>query len=287
MQANRRRDFGLIITAYLAAIAAAWATVALLDLHPLVELLIADVLATAVIFGFSLLTGNSSCYDPYWSVAPPLIVAYLILAGDGNPARQGLVAVVVGLWAVRLTANWAYGWQGLDHEDWRYRDLARTAGPWWWLLSFFGVHLFPTILVWLGCLPLYPALDTGRQPLGWLDAVALATGIGATWLEYGADRSLHLFRASRSSAAEVLTAGVWSWCRHPNYLGEIGFWVALFLFGVAGSGGVYPWSWLGPLCMVGLFLFVSIPLIERKLVADKPAYAQYRQRTRMLIPGLL
>ena len=75
-------------------------------------------------------------------MAPPLIVAYLILAGDGNPARQGLVAVVVGLWAVRLTANWAYGWQGLDHEDWRYRDLARTAGPWWWPLSFFGVHLF-------------------------------------------------------------------------------------------------------------------------------------------------
>lgn len=288
MQRSRRRDLGVIIAGYLVAAATAATTVSLLENHPLIEVLIADVIATVVIFAFSVGSRNSSFYDPYWSVAPPLIVAYLILASDGgNVARQVLVAAVVLLWAVRLTANWVYGWQGLDHEDWRYRDLARRAGRWWWPLSFAGVHLFPTIVVWLGCIALYPALAVGREPLGWLDAVALVTGLAAVWLEYAADRSLHRFRAARSSRSELLATGIWAWCRHPNYLGEIGFWLALFLFGMAAWGGVYPWSWLGPVSMSVLFLGVSIPMIETRLAADKPAYAEYRRRTRMLVPGVL
>jgi len=283
----RRRDFGVIITGYLAAAAAAAAVVMLLDTHPLLEVLIADALATVVIFGCSLGTGNSSFYDPYWSVAPPLIAVALLMAdGDADTGRQVLVCALLLLWSVRLTANWAYGWQGLGHEDWRYRDLARTAGRLWWPLSFLGVHGFPTILVWIGCIALYPALTVGTQPLGWLDGIALAIGLASVWLEHAADRSLHRFRAARSSPAEVLDTGVWAWCRHPNYLGEIGFWIALFVFGVAAWGGVYPWSWLGPVSMVALFLSVSIPMIERKLTRDKPAYAAYRHRTRMLVPGI-
>lgn len=288
MPTGRGRDFGVIVAGYLAAAAVATATVMLLDSHPLVEVLIADVLATVVIFGGSLGTGNSSFYDPYWSVAPPLIACCLLLAdGDANVGRQVLVTVLVVLWAVRLTANWAWGWGGLDDEDWRYRNLARTAGRLWWPLSFLGVHLFPTLLVWLGCIALYPALTAGAEPLGALDALAGVIGLASIWLELAADRSLHRFRASRSSSADVLDSGLWAWCRHPNYLGEIGFWLALFLFGVAAWGSVYPWSWLGPVSMAALFLGVSIPMIERKLAADKPAYAAYRRRTRRLIPGVL
>ena len=260
----------------------------LLDAHPLMQVLVANVVATVVIFACSLVTRNSSFYDAYWSVAPPLAALYLIFTpGDAIALRQVLVAAVILLWAIRLTGNWAYGWLGFAHEDWRYRDLAAAAGRLWWPLSFLGIHLFPTLMVYAGCIALYPALVAGNEPLGWLDGLALLAGIASVWLEFTADRSLYRFRASRSSPAEVLTAGVWAWCRHPNYLGEIGFWVSLFLFGYAAWGAVYPWSWLGPVSMAALFLVVSIPMIERKLAADKPAYAAYRKRTRMLIPGVL
>ena len=36
-------------------------------------LLIADVVATLVTFVFSLIFGNASVYDPYWSVQPPVL----------------------------------------------------------------------------------------------------------------------------------------------------------------------------------------------------------------------
>ena len=45
--------------------------------------------------------------------------------------------------------------------------------------------------------------------------------------------------------------------RHPNYLGEQGFWVSLFLF-TLGAGVnsycVFNWTMFGPLFLVFLFL---------------------------------
>ena len=62
--------------------------------------------------------------------------------------------------------------------------------------------------------------------------------------------------------------------------------MSLFLFGWAAWGGIYPWTWLGPVAMIALFLGVSIPMIEKKLMADKPSYPEYQARTRQLLPGL-
>ena len=277
-----------VLAAYLVAIAGAGASLALVaDLHPMWRVLAADVAATAIIFAFSLGTGNSSMYDPYWSVAPPVICLYLIaLEGNADSVRQALVLLVVVVWSVRLTGNWLYGWQGMAHEDWRYVDLRAKAGVWWWALSFSGIHLFPTLIVFLGCLALYPALTLGSAAPGWIDLIAVTLGFGAAVLEFVADRQLHRHRAARSSNAEVMDHGVWARCRHPNYLGEIAFWVSLFLFAVAATDDV-TWLWLaasGPAAMLLLFSVVSIPMLEARLAANKPGYAAYRHRTWSLLP---
>lgn len=272
----------------MAATLAAWLTVSWMGAHPFLEVLMAGVVSTFVIFAFSMAFGNSSFYDAYWSVGPPLVGLYcLAIAEDGVALRQVLVFAVLMLWAVRLTGNWAYGWTGIRHEDWRYQNLADISGRLWWLLSLTGVHLFPTLMILMGSIPLYPAISVGAEPLGWLDGLALAVGLSAVWLEFQADRELHRFRAVRTSRETVLDQGVWSWCRHPNYLGEIGFWLSLYLFGIAAWGGSYPWSWLGPVSMIVLFVGISIPMIERKLSDDKPAYADYQRRVKMLIPRIL
>ena len=44
--------------------------------HPITVVAVADVAATVTVFLFSYLFGNSSIYDPYWSVAPALIALY-------------------------------------------------------------------------------------------------------------------------------------------------------------------------------------------------------------------
>ncbi|HMT28277.1 MAG TPA: hypothetical protein PKD91_03250, partial [Bacteroidia bacterium] len=47
-------------------------------------MLFADIIATIIIFIFSVGYKNSSLYDPFWSVAPPLIAIYWLINGNEN-----------------------------------------------------------------------------------------------------------------------------------------------------------------------------------------------------------
>ena len=51
----------------------------------------------------------------------------------------------------------------------------------------------------------------------------------------------------------------------------------------ASKGFARPWLLIGPLAITALFFFVSIPMMEKRQLANKPGYAAYRQRTRKLI----
>ena len=276
----------IVVISYLIALAAAGATLQFVtEYHLMVQVLIADVVATVVIFAFSVAYKNSSFYDAYWSVIPMVIVGYLIsLQSDADVIRQLMLALVILLWGFRLTINWAYTWSGLDHVDWRYVNLQTKAGMLWWPLSFTGVHLYPTLLVFLGCIPMYHALVISTQPINGFDYLALAIGLISVWLEFQSDRELHRFRQLRRSRTEVLDTGLWSLCRHPNYLGEIGVWVAVLLFGYAAVGYADYWMLSGSVAMILLFTFVSIPMIEKKLLEDKPGYVDYKARSFSLIP---
>jgi len=43
------------------------------------------------------------------------------------------------------------------------------------------------------------------------------------------------------------------------------------------------WLILAPIAMSSLFLFISIPMMEKRQLANKPGYADYRKNTRLLI----
>jgi len=49
------------------------------------------------------------------------------------------------------------------------------------------------------------------------------------------------------------------------------------------SQGTIDWLILCPIAMTCLFLFVSIPMMERRQLQNKPGYEEYRKRTRILI----
>ena len=282
---DRGRALLFVLVAYLVALVIALLVgIGAAGEHPIAVAALADFAATLVVFCFSVAFRNSSFYDPYWSVAPPVIGLYFALVAPPGalPGRQVLVLACVALWAVRLTWNWARGWTGLEHEDWRYVDMRARSGRLYWVVSLVAIHLVPTVIVFLGCLPLWPAL-TGSRPLGALDAVATALCLGGTALEFVADGQLRRFRLARPAPETILASGLWAWSRHPNYLGEILFWIGLAVFGWAGSGLVW-WGWLGAVAVVLLFRFASLPMIERRMLARRPAYAERQRRVALLVP---
>jgi steroid 5-alpha reductase family enzyme len=270
------------LTAYLAAgIAAAVVARLASGLPPVPAGLLVDLAATAVVFAFSLIHNNSSYYDPYWSVLPPLLALYWLLRAGarGVVARQALAGALLLAWAVRLTFNWARRWQG--QEDWRYAGF-RRAGAAYWPISFVGFHLMPTLVVFLGCLPLWPALTAGGRNLGLLDAAAALITAGAVAIEAAADRQLARFLRA-SPPGSVLDRGLWAWSRHPNYFGEVAFWWGLWLFGLAADPARW-WTVAGPLCVTALFLGVSVPMMERHLAGSRPEYLRSRKGRSRFFP---
>jgi steroid 5-alpha reductase family enzyme len=287
---SRARGFAIVALAYAVALgAAAGVYVALAGrVSPIWAFAAADAAATFVVFASSAACNNSSVYDPYWSVAPMAIapaVALVLGPGSANLPRQIAVTALVLAWGARLTWNWARGWEGLGHEDFRYVDLRRTTGRAYWLVSLFGLHFMPTVSVFLGCLSLFPALATGGRPLGLLDGTALVVTAGAIALEARADAELRAFRRTNTIGGKILDTGVWAFCRHPNYLGEIGFWWGLFFFALAADPSAW-WAAAGPLWITSLFAFISIPLMDKRSLGRRPGYADHMKRIPALLPRL-
>jgi steroid 5-alpha reductase family enzyme len=189
------------------------------------------------------------------------------------------------VWGVRLTVNWARTWGGMGHEDWRYamlRGEVRRGRP-WWLINLAGIHLLPTLLVLLGLLSAWPALTHGGRGFGVLDALAAIVLAGSIALEAAADEQRHRFAADPDNAGRIVDTGVWRHARHPNYLGEIGVWWGLWLFGLAADPRWWP-TVVGPLAMVVLFVVVSVPMLDRRSLERRPGYAAHMAAVPALLP---
>jgi steroid 5-alpha reductase family enzyme len=193
-----------------------------------------------------------------------------------------LILALVALWGVRLTGNWAARWRGIGDEDFRYQEIRRRTGRLYWPASLVSIHLMPTIWVFLGLLPLYPALAR-PNPITVLDVNALVVTAAAIAIEAAADRQLRVFLRTRRDPEAVLDKGLWARCRHPNYLGEVLFWWGLYLFGVAAEPA-WAWSGVGPLSITLLFVFVSVPWMDRRLLLRHPAWAQTMKSLPALLP---
>jgi steroid 5-alpha reductase family enzyme len=277
----------IVALAYLAALLAAIVTgYVFRDLHPVLMLFAADIAGTLVIFVFGRFFQNASFYDPYWSVAPLVFALFWIFgfsAGGAPVWRQIIVIALVFTWGLRLTCNWVRSWEGLEDEDWRYRDFRIKSGKWFWFVEFTGIELVPTIMVFLGCLALYPTLAAGNNPFNILDIVAIVVTAGAIVLETAADEQMRSFTKNNSNHGEIMAEGLWAYSRHPNYLGEVSFWWGLFFFALAADAA-YWWTIAGPLAITLLFTTISVPMMDKRNLASRPAYEEHRKRVPALFP---
>ncbi|HZO14993.1 MAG TPA: DUF1295 domain-containing protein, partial [Polyangiaceae bacterium] len=94
---------------------------------------------------------------------------------------------------------------------------------------------------------------------------------------------LHRFTQENRDPHRILDTGLWAWSRHPNYLGEVLFWWGLFFFAIATDRSAW-WTIAGPLAITGMFVFVSIPLIEKRMLHKRPHYAAHQARVPSLLP---
>lgn len=248
------------------------------SIKPVWALLWADVLATVIVWLFGLLYENVSVYDPYWSVFPP--VAFLLWAFYTHIWSLPVVLLLVAswYWGWRLTRNWFITFKGMAHEDWRYTKYRSLHPLLFHLINLFGLNMVPTLVVFGAMLPglkLFEIAATANVLtfFGCIVCIASAT------IQLIADKQIHDFRAA--NPGRCCNVGLWKHGRHPNYFGEIQFWWGIWIMYASLQG--FDWFICGPIAMTALFLGISVPLMEKRQMQNKPGYAEYRKQTRMLI----
>ena len=237
--------------------------------------------ATILIYLGSVLLKNSSLYDPFWSVAPVPIVLYLSIQSENSILLKMLVVFPILLWAARLTRNWVISWEGFDHEDFRYIDLKNTNKYKAEFNNFFGIHLFPTFIVNICLYPLVYIFINDVDVNIYLYISSIFTFL-AVIPEAVADEQMRKFRSDPKNKGKTMKYKLWRYSRHPNYLGEIGFWFGIYFMGIS-SGFAPLWLIVCPLAMLLLFILVSCPMMDERSLKNRPNYREYMDNTSQLM----
>ncbi len=212
-----------------------------------------------------------------------LAVTATALAAAGKPdARALAIAALVGMWAVRL---------GLfltrriheDGFDRRFTEIKTRFSAFLMAWTLQGLWVSMSVGAALAAIA-----STARAPAdGFLAAGMLLWAAGFAF-EVIADAQKRHFRADPANAGRFIHTGLWAWCRHPNYFGEVLLWTGI---AVAAWPALSGWAHLTLMSPVFVWLLLTrmsgMPLLEasaeRRWGGD-PRYRAYRSRTPALFP---
>ena len=239
------------------------------------------VTATMVVYLFSLCFKNTSIYDPYWSVAPLVILLMIYFRHSFWNVNSIIILSIVAIWSLRLTINWAITYKGLNpkYEDWRYAQFRQEQKPIvFHLINFFGLQFIPTLVVFAAMVPVI--LLSHQTVFNYWSIIGYAIALSGPILEFIADHQVHKFIKQTNDHSLVCNIGLWKYSRHPNYLGENLFWFGLFVAFIVTYPSLFYYG-LGWICMPLLFICISIPMMEKHNIERRPAYLEYMKQTSM------
>lgn len=222
-----------------------------------------------------------SIVDSLWSLLFFLAAGIYLGTAPAPGLTSIIVPVMVGLWALRLSAyitwrNWG------EEEDRRYQQIRERNQPGFAYKSLYLVFGLQGVLAWIISLPLLVAIHA-NAPLDWLGYLGILLWLVGMVFEAGGDWQLARFKADPANRGKVLDSGLWRYTRHPNYFGNAMIWWGFFL--LASSAGGW-WTVVSPALMTFLLLKVSgVTLLEQDISDRRPEYRAYIQRTNAFFPG--
>ena len=105
----------------------------------------------------------------------------------------------------------------------------------------------------------------------------------AVGLAFIADEQMKKFRQKPENKGKLMREGLWKSSRHPNYLGEILTWWGLYFFSLSAGYDQW-WMGIGALTVTLMFVFISIPMLEKRELERRPEYKDYIKEVPFLLP---
>lgn len=280
---SKRLSFIVILTIYLFALLSGVLVFFYLDsINDIYRFFLADIAATLIIYLCSVFLKNASLYDPYWSVVPPLLLVGAAIHYQAFGISVLLMLFVISVWGIRLTYNWASLWHGFHEIDWRYQEMKEKAPKIYLLTNLFGIQLFPTSIVFAQ-LALAIFFIEKNPAMNFLTVLGALMILVAAIIQLVADEQMKRFKERTKGEKKCIEEGLWKYSRHPNYFGEVMVWWGIYVMYLS-MVKTLDLMIISPVLMTSLFLFISIPWMERKIIKTRPDYINYQQRVSMLIP---
>ena len=231
-----------------------------LGVNEYISILLADVIATVIVWASGVILRTASAYDPYWSLQTLAIYLCLLFKYQNWHVGTILLLVAIALYSLRLTMNFILGFHSLKYVDWRYKMLKEKTGKFYQVVNLLGICMFPTLVVYAATLPViaYASITTFSM----LDVIGLSIIVLGVLLELIADIQMKKFVKTRTDRSQVLDKGLWKYSRHPNYLGEIAIWFGVALTLIISHFN-YWYFIAGAVVNLLMFLFISIPMEEK------------------------
>jgi steroid 5-alpha reductase family enzyme len=235
----------------------------------------------SLVFIVALARKNNGIVDIAWGLGFILVSWTVFLGnGQGHP-RQWLALALVTIWGGRLALH-IYARNRGREEDFRYAAWRRAWGKYFVLRSFFQIFMLQGLLMLLVMAPLLLIVGQEQPPLNLLDGLGALVWLAGLLFEAIGDRQLAAFIRDPANRGKLMTIGLWSVTRHPNYFGEAALWWGMAVLALSAPRG-----WLGlvgPLVITFLLLFVSgVPLLEKKY-RGRPDFEAYKKRTPIFFP---
>lgn len=253
--------------------------------QPLTASLLVCLLAFTGIWLIQVRLRDAGIIDYYWG--PGFFVIALVLGSlSGVTFPSMILTAMVALWSARLSWHLVARHRKSPAEDARYAAMRRAGGVSFWWKSLFTIFLLQGVLQWIIASPLHaafllPQVGSASDPIFLLGMLLYAAGFA---IEAKADWQLAQFRELAGSKGELMTSGLWSRSRHPNYLGEIILWIGIGLCAFALTASF--WAFVGPVILALIIYYVSIPITEDHLRSSRPAFDGYATRTPVLVPRI-
>lgn len=243
--------------------------------------LVCALVVFAALWPVSIRLGDVSIVDFVWAPGFLLQIGAALIVAVQVGGRAALIFCLIAAWSVRL--GWTLIGRRLreGHEDPRYAEIRRSWGTGFWWKSVFIVFLLQAIVQWTIASGAIAGAIAANQAPGWLAWAGAGIALAGLGIEALADWQLDRFKR-RNGPGKLLTEGLRAHVRHPNYSGEIAFWLGIAVIGI--DGGVWLAA-LSPAVIAVLLVFISgAPFLNERLSTTRTRYADYRRRTPAFIP---
>lgn len=225
---------------------------------------------------------NNSIVDLAWGIGFVLVAATGYLIMPQKTIVSTIILVLVTIWGGRLFFHLAKRNIGKP-EDYRYVNMRKRWGKHLAKLkAYLNVFILQGVLLLVVSMPILFVMTSSVNNFYWWNGVGILFWLIGFGYETISDYELTKFKKESSNRGKLLTTGLWSTTRHPNYFGEALSWWGIFLVSLNDTRNI--WGIIGPITITLLLLFVSgVPLLEKKY-KDRPDFIIYANKTAKFFP---